>query len=377
MIYFFIITSPIILQKNDNSIISPNITANNSESIQIKNSFIKSEYSLPQYVKDFSPIGPKNYGTSQYWMDVGNNNRQTNTIKAIEAYTNVTKIEPGNFDAWFEMSIVYLNDRRYVKAADTADKAIQLNPVNSSAWGIKYEALCGMQQYDQALEAIEKVIGIHPDNDYALNKKWETLNILSRDEEKYKVYALMIDIRSKNAIKGRKYQDYGEFFPINPPVTPTMTPAIPKTVQYYIDLGDSNLQNEKDALDAYFRAVNLDQTIISVWLKIAHIYMKEQRYEEAANTSDKVIKLDKLNSTGWGLKSEALFQMKNYDQALDIVNNAIQLDHDNDYILQLKGKILKSMQRVLEADDILRRASILEERNKDAGYHNGYRGCNI
>jgi tetratricopeptide (TPR) repeat protein len=81
-----------------------------------------------------------------------------------------------------------------------------------------------------------------------------------------------------------------------------------------------------EAIQAYERAIELDQNLVYSWDGKGDALYYQERYDEALQAYEKVIELDPNSVNAWIMKGEVLNFLGRYDEALQAYEKAIELD---------------------------------------------------
>lgn len=126
----------------------------------------------PHYPVDIGGIfsaGPLWYRLGHAFSELGDHH------KAIEAFLEATKIDPGVADIWNDLGVVYINmTPREVQAAyDAFSKAISVDPKNINSLknlGVVY-AMCGSEKGVNQIHSMLSNIGISVADDFLRQAK--------------------------------------------------------------------------------------------------------------------------------------------------------------------------------------------------------------
>jgi Flp pilus assembly protein TadD len=145
----------------------------------------------------------------------------------------------------------------------------------------------------------------------------------------------------------------------------------PKYATAWFDLGViRERQNDADgALKAYSQALAADPKYLNPYRQLAGIYIKDQKWKDAADTTSRLIKLDPVDfPDAYFYNSVANFYLKNYDEAEKSVREAQKLDTQNRMPTanQLLGVILAEKQDYTGAADQIKKYLTFLQPGKEA-----------
>ena len=95
--------------------------------------------------------------------------------EAIECYDKAIKIEPSNFDLWFNKGYALIQLEKYEETIECYDKAIKIEPNDALAWDTKGIALVNLGKNNEAIECYDKAIEIDPSYTLAQDNKTNLL----------------------------------------------------------------------------------------------------------------------------------------------------------------------------------------------------------
>lgn len=84
----------------------------------------------------------------------------------------------------------------------------------------------------------------------------------------------------------------------------------------------------------------------------ALIYMELNKYKQALDLLNEVLKLDKNDINALYYKSECLFQLKRFKEVIDTADTALKIDKNHQSILVNKFCSLVELNRTKEANDV-------------------------
>lgn len=85
-----------------------------------------------------------------------------NFDKAAKLYKKLTKAEPNNAEAWYQLSLAYLADKKDEKAADALEKATTINTKEPRYWRTSASVLISIDRVARAEIAAKKLIELQP-----------------------------------------------------------------------------------------------------------------------------------------------------------------------------------------------------------------------
>lgn len=158
----------------------------------------------------------------------------------------------------------------------------------------------------------------------------------------------------------------------------------PKYAVAWYDLGTVHQQNKNfdGARKAYAESLNADSKYVMPHLQLAVLALNEQKWEEVADATEKVIKLNPVSfPQAFFFNSIANYNLQRYDEALESAQQAVKLDQKHQWpkaqhvlgvLLAMKGDnqaalenmrgYLKFSPRAGDADNVRQQISDIEAR---------------
>lgn len=215
------------------------------------------------------------------------------------------------------------NEEKYADAMDWFNRELTEHPDNGYAYVYISILRYGNQEYGKALSAIDNALKKLPKKD----KEWRSLTFASRAE----VYTAMGD-----TIKA--LQDLSQAIQTNP-----------SNARFYNSRAQLYYEQKNYALaDAdYQKMINLDQGDVMGYMGIGRNANAQERWDDAINQFDFVIKLAPDYSSGYSFRADAYIGKKMWKEATDDIIKALDIDGDNKafYLMQTLPK---------EASDLLK-----------------------
>ena len=215
------------------------------------------------------------------------------------------------------------NEEKYADALDWFNRELSEHPDNGYAYVYISILRYGNQEYGKALSAVDNALKRLPKKD----KEWRSLTFASRAE----VYTAMGD-----TIKAMK--DLSEAIQIDP-----------TNARFYNTRAQLNYELKNYALaDAdYQKMINMDQGDVMGYMGIGRNANAQERWDEAVNQFNHVIKLAADYSSGYSFRADAYIGQEKWSEATDDLVKALDIDGDN--------KAFYLMQRLpLEASNMLK-----------------------
>lgn len=118
------------------------------------------------------------------------------------------------------------------------------------------------------------------------------------------------------------YNHYPETYPYAPSYVPSYTPSYAAytgygTASYWLNEANKFYQagSYGQAVDLYYRAVNLDPNLFEAWLNLGNSLYITGRYQESLAAYDSAIKLQPGNANAWNGEGSALMALGRVNEA--------------------------------------------------------------
>lgn len=110
------------------------------------------------------------------------------------------------------------------------------------------------------------------------------------------------------------------------------SPSRKEMAEVYYNLGNAYLRlgESENASSAFLRAVELDKKFASSNFNLAKSYMVAERYGDALEILDELLKEDEFNSIVLSAKAYCCYALGNSDQSFDIYQQILERNPDND-----------------------------------------------
>jgi Flp pilus assembly protein TadD len=226
----------------------------------------------------------------QYAMALSGSGRP---LQAIEEFTKVTDLDPGNYEAWTALASLHKQMRHEEEGNDAANKAAELEPGRKQARLATLNNLRRAGKFTEATAEVKKLIAVHEHGPEVM---------LDLSEEALSIGAFPDAINAANKVVQSR----------------------PKSVKAHYILG------------------------------LAEFCSHE--YDNTLSAADKILELDAANAEGLALKSLALNSLGRAEDAEAAVTTALQKQPKLAMALLAKGALELSQEKLTEAQTSLQSA---------------------
>lgn len=128
----------------------------------------------------------------------------------------------------------------------------------------------------------------------------------------------------------------------------------------------SDLNRNKEAIDFYDRALELNPKLIEAWYRKGNALFFLKIYERAIECFDKTIELEPNYTNAWGNKGVALAQLKKYEESIECYDKVIELEPKLAEAWYKKGIVLNDIKKYWKAIDCFNKAIGLDQKDTNA-----------
>ena len=149
--------------------------------------------------------------------------------------------------------------------------------------------------------------------------------------------------------------------------------AEPGSAESWINKGQSlqDLGKYYEAIDAYNKAIEADQTCSAAWKRKGDVFLILKRYEDSLQSYEKAIELDPKDADAWVDKGLSLEKMGKDEPAIKAYNTATDLDPENMRAWLNKGGTLDRVGRYSEGLVASEKAIELDDTSSKAWNNKG------
>jgi len=328
------------------------------------------------FIKGAIKLKPNRTWYQLLYAEILENNNKFD--EAAEIHKQLSKKDPYNYEHYLRLALAQTKGGHYKEAIGTYNQLEKLIGIEESISMQKQSLYLLLGNVNKAAEEIEKLIDAHPEN-YKyygiLAKLYENNNmpdkakaiydkLLKMDPDNVRTQLIIADYYKKigdeesfentltkifNSKEFNIDEKISLLFPyikiFNPKDTARvqlslnlakiLTQQHPKEAKSFAAYGDllSNNNQSEDALKAYKKAINIDDSKFTVWQQIIFLQSDLQRNDSLIKYTDKAIELFPNQTILYFFNSVAKLQKKKYSDALPPTEKAIELGSDNKMLL--------------------------------------------
>ena len=251
--------------------------------------------------------------------------RQNRLAEGEKLYRQVLAGEPGNFEAWHRLAILYLQQQRGGEALAAVNAALQIKPSSAEAWYTRGNTFRELRRYPDALENFDRALALAPGALPALYDRGWLLMELGRDAEAVTAFDRLL---ACDAAIFEAWNNRGS--------------ALQRLGRY------------ADSLASFDRALALRPDFAEGWSNRANALWGLKRFEEALHCYDKAVALAPDHAPAWIYRAGVLDAMQRHAEALKSLDRALALQPDNLAAFFARGAILCESGRIAEAFAVYR-----------------------
>ena len=239
--------------------------------------------------------------------------------KALKAYDEALKINPNNFEAYYNKGLLHYKIGDFEKALEVLYKAGELNWKHKDVWYYSGKVLEKLERYDKALEAFNSDLHIDDKDIKSWISKGNVLLKLERYDDAINAIDEIIKIDSTNidafGQKGKileKLKRYDE------------------AVNCYDKVLTIDINNEEAIKNKNILEENLKKQRYSELIsKIETLFYQQKDYSTVIDLCDKASDIDKENHISYLYKANSLLQLSRYEEAIRCYDKVLSIDANN------------------------------------------------
>lgn len=219
----------------------------------------------------------------------------------------------------------------YADAIGYFDLAIDLKADDDEAFYYKSLSLAGLDEFDEALRVINKAININPRNDRYWNDKGNFLARLEDGKRAQECFDKALELKPFDSIiwsnkafaylEDEKYENALECYDKAIELAPDEVHPILGKANVYMSMADL------DNAGKYFElARGIDENDVEYLTNYGHFMLIQQRFDEAIESWDKCLKIDKNLSMIWIYKALAYGGLENDEMMEECIEKACEID---------------------------------------------------
>ena len=253
-----------------------------------------------------------------------------------------------------------LREEKYEEALEAAEGAIQQYPQCADLWTNKGIALRKLKRLDDALAAYDKALELNPDDADCWLNRWICIRAMNRPEMHVKAVA--------------SYTRAVEIDPQCADALMNLGNVANRIAYFYCSEAEAKKDYFRKSEEAYDRALAVKPGSWELYGNKAVVFIKQGRFREAVEQTDKSIKLNPRYADAWYLRGYALAELKQLEEALEAYRKAAAaMPPGDDFGLRVwinAGNVLFELGRIEDALEAYDTAARIDPQNRMY-----YRGC--
>lgn len=267
---------------------------------------------------------------------------------------------------------LYLAKDDFTKADKYVDLMIEKDPNDLSALSIKSFILTSSNKLDEALDYAEKIIDIDPNVEEGYLLKISILHLQHKQDE---IEEFVDDLFENNPevldgiedLTGLKGEDLKTgIVPEFDEDADVCGPECDHDHDNHNDLDELSDEQIDELLKDLYKQIDEEvETEVERYLYKANGALRFQKFDEALDLIDEVLKIENDNLDALLLKSTILFNQAKYDEALNTINSVIKNYPDNVDAITFKGFIYLNLADFKNAELTFKDALDLNDDDSD------------
>ncbi len=233
--------------------------------------------------------------------------------EGIKDFNKAIGLEPKYASPYYNRSWANYGLKNYRQGVEDANKAIQLDPNPNTPYSYYHRAksLAALGNYQEAIEDYGRAIQIDPTYSWSFFYRglaFMNLGKIDQAREDFKKAASLGNKEAQSCLRAD---------------------GTLSAVAWYtkgLRLRSSYPKNNREALKAFDKAIEIDPNYAQAYLQRAYIYNDGGQYPESLRESDRAIKLDPKLAMAFNSRGVARTGMRDYREGIKDFNKAIELD---------------------------------------------------
>lgn len=206
--------------------------------------------------------------------------------RAEEILKKFIEIDPNDYDSHMLLSLYYTDMGMYEEALSYLEKTSELKPQETKPLYYKAEIMREKGKTEEAEDIYRNILKLDPDNFNTLVTLAVINENLDRIKEAESYYVMLVENFPHIPLI---YEEYGSFL--------------------------YRTGRTQEAQDKFEKALNLDSSNKNLLLKLAVVYIENERYENAHQQLDSVLSKDSDNETAKYYKGVLLMEESDFEMA--------------------------------------------------------------
>lgn len=248
---------------------------------------------------------------------------------AVDCLNKMLRTAPGDDKILYRLGSIYLLYGEYQEAYECFDGCTSLKPLNAEYWEMKAEMQIKLVRLSAATLSLEKAIKLHENchllsrlaycysiNGQYMKSKKLFERILKRDPENFEALFDLAGIYHKIGNNTVSYKLLKKAYSIN-----KNDPILLNNIGY-ISFKEGRVRK---AIDYYQLALKINPKDTNILYNLAVCFDGKGQWEQACNTLESLLSIEKKHSDGWALLGNIYEKMTKYQQAIDCYNKSLGL----------------------------------------------------
>lgn len=313
------------------------------------------------------------------WNHLGNAYRGLSRFEeAIEAYQQAIELDDTYVAPWNSLGRIYVEQERPQEAIDAYRQSIKLDASDARPWNSLGNIYHAQERYDAAVEAFKQAVALDSDYAWPYRSLGQISEMRGEHASAIEYYEQALNYYPEDAAEERSlswiglgniyrvqghypqaidaYRQAIELYPDYPqpyhhlglisarqgryePAIGLYQQAIDRfsgddeRAVVWNDLGDvyGLLGQWNDAIDAYDRAIDLDDTYALPWFNVGNVYTRTMRYNQAIRAYRQSIELDETHAWAYHNLGLVFQHLGEFDEAVTLFKQAIEHHRDEQH----------------------------------------------
>ena len=301
--------------------------------------------------------------------------QQNRLAEAEGLYRQLLAAEPGNFEAWHRLAMLYYQQQRGADALAAVEAALKLNPASAEARMLQGVLLQAEGRRGEARDAFQAVTSLRPGE----AQGWYNLGLIQNHLKDFPAAVVAFDQalalrpsaeawynRGIALQELRRHPEALDSIDRALALAPDVLPALHRRGWVLLEMG-----RDADAVAAFDHLLAHNPAVFEAWNDRGAALQRLKRYADSLQSFDKALALRPDSAQSWSNRASALWGLKRFEEALASHDKAVALAPNYVEAWIYRAGVLDALQRHQEALESLDKALAVQPGNLAAFYARG------
>jgi len=278
--------------------------------------------------------------------------RMGKVSEAIDEFDKAIAIDSTHYKSRYDKGTLLFQLEKYQEAIYEFDKAIAINPYNPECFNNKGACLVRMNRYQEAIDEFDKALMVDLENLDANFNKGKTMLTINKYQDAINEFEKAESLLNKELWKRNptKRSEIGSKIDLDSFSADDV--IFTKLLDTFYEKGITLFQLEKyqEAIDEFDKVLKFDKLFVNIHYFKGKSLFELNRYQEAIDEFDKDLSF-KPTAEVFFLSGVALFQLEKYQEAIDEFDKAKEIEPQLDLDTYYRSICFFNLNKYQEAID--------------------------